>query len=99
MSISSAPSPSLLGASQQDAPASSKTKRVLVVSFDFPPQRTPAVYRMTGFAGCLPQFGWQPTVLTTRVREGDQEPELLEKLPPQVRVVRTPYLRVGGWED
>lgn len=99
MSISSASLPNLVEASQQKASAPSKSKRVLIVSFDFPPHRTAAVYRMTGFAGYLPQFGWQPTVLTTRVREGDQEPELLEKLPPQVSVVRTPYLRVGGWEN
>jgi glycosyltransferase involved in cell wall biosynthesis len=99
MNVSPAPSPTLVPPRQQKAPRQSKTKRVLIVSFDFPPHRTAAVYRMTSFAGYLPQFGWQPTVLTTRIRAGDQEPELLEKLAPEVRVVRTPYLHVGGWEN
>jgi glycosyltransferase involved in cell wall biosynthesis len=74
-------------------------KKVLVVTFDFPPRRTSAVYRMTGLTGYLPRFGWQPTVLTIRETEGDLEPKLLEKLAPQVRVVRTPYFRVSGWEN
>jgi glycosyltransferase involved in cell wall biosynthesis len=74
-------------------------KKVLVISFDFPPRRTSAVYRMTGLTRSLPQFGWQPTVLTVRLAGGDQEPKLLEKLPSEMRVVRTRYLRVGGWEN
>ena len=99
MSASPAPLTSLVGAPQDKAAAVPKMKRVLVVSFDFPPYRTSAVYRMTGLAKYLPQLGWQPTVLTIRRAEGDQEPGLLERLPPQVGVVRTRYLRIGGWEN
>jgi glycosyltransferase involved in cell wall biosynthesis len=99
MSASPAPLTSLLGAPQHQTGVSSKMKRVLVVSFDFPPCRTSAVYRMTGMAKYLPQFGWQPTVLTIRRGEGDQEPRLLERLPPQVGVVRTRYMRMSGWEN
>src|SRR5713226_4027359 len=99
MSASPAPLTSLVGAPQHQTSVASKMKRVLVVSFDFPPCRTSAVYRMTGLAKYLPQFGWQPTVLTIRRAEGDQEPELLERLPPQVHVVRTRYLRISGWEN
>ena len=99
MSASPAPLTSLVGAPQHQTSVASKMKRVLVVSFDFPPCRTSAVYRMTGLAKYLPQFGWQPTVLTIRRAEGDQEPRLLERLPPQVGVVRTRYLRISGWEN
>jgi glycosyltransferase involved in cell wall biosynthesis len=99
MSSSSAPLTSLVGAPQDKAAAVPKMRRVLVVSFDFPPYRTSAVYRMTGLAKYFPQFGWQPTVLTIRRTEGDQEPGLLERLPPQVSVVRTRYLRIAGWEN
>jgi glycosyltransferase involved in cell wall biosynthesis len=76
-----------------------KTRRVLVVSFDFPPRRTSAVYRMTGLTRSLPQLGWQPTVLTIRTDMGKQEPKLVEKLPAGVRVVRTKYFRIDRWEQ
>lgn len=79
--------------------AAPKRKRVLVVSYDFPPRRTSAVYRMTGLTKQLPELGWQPTVLTVRREAGEQEPQLLEKIPPQVEVVRTRYLRISGWEN
>jgi glycosyltransferase involved in cell wall biosynthesis len=98
MSVSSTLVTGVVGALPHKAVAA-KAKRVLVVSFDFPPVRTSAVYRMTGLAKYLPQLGWQPTVLTIRRAQGDQEPRLLEKLSPQVRVVRTRYLHVSGWED
>ncbi len=38
--------------------AAGKAKRVLVVSYDFPPNRTSAVYRMTGLTKYLCDFGW-----------------------------------------
>lgn len=86
------------GPSSANGNASSAPKRVLIVSYDFPPDRTSAVYRMTGMASYLPRSGWEPTVLTTLVRNLAHEPKLLEKLPPQVSVVRTKYLRINGWE-
>lgn len=72
---------------------------MLVVSFDFPPRRTSAVYRMTGLTRSLPQLGWQPTVLTIRSEAGAQEPQLLEKLPADLKVVRTPYWHINGFEN
>ncbi len=74
-------------------------RRVLIVSFDFPPRRTSAVYRMTGLTRSLPKLGWQPTVLTIRHRGGVEEPGLLEKLPEGTHVVRTHYLDFMRWED
>jgi glycosyltransferase involved in cell wall biosynthesis len=74
-------------------------RRVLVVTYDFPPNRTSAVYRMTGLTRSLPQYGWYPTVVTIQSSGVVQEATLLEKLPPEVEIVRTKSLRINAWED
>ena len=38
--------------------------RVLLISYYFPPSGGPGVQRVLKFAKYLPDFGWQPTVLT-----------------------------------
>jgi len=73
-------------------------RKLLLISFDFPPRRTSAVYRMTSLTKYLLRFGWQATVLAADVKEGDQDPTLLEKIPPQVRVERARYWPISGWE-
>jgi len=40
-------------------------KRVLIVSFDFPPQGGTGTIRVTKFAKYLPEFGWQPVVVAS----------------------------------
>lgn len=76
-----------------------QARKVLLIVYDFPPRRSSGVYRPTGLTKYLPRFGWEPTVLTVEGTEGATEDHtLLGKLPPQVRVVRTPYLHVAGWE-
>ncbi len=40
-------------------------KRVLIVSFDFPPQGGTGAIRVTKFAKYLPEFGWQPVVVAS----------------------------------
>jgi glycosyltransferase involved in cell wall biosynthesis len=87
-----------------DSPATSVStsrnlRRVLVVSYDFPPNRTSAVYRMTGLTRSLLQYGWEPTVVTIQGGDFTQEPELLEKIPPEVEIVRTKFIRVNAWEN
>jgi glycosyltransferase involved in cell wall biosynthesis len=89
----------MLDAPVKNPGGSTKTRRVLVVSYDFPPNRTSAVYRMTGLTRSLPQYGWQPTVLTIRGGDFAQEPALLEKLPPEVEIVRTKFMRINAWEN
>lgn len=76
-----------------------EARRVLVVSFDFPPARTSAVYRMTGLCKYLVGAGWHPTVLSAFVTEGDSDPALLDRLPPAVRIVRAKYNRIFAWEQ
>ncbi len=41
-------------------------RRVLLVSYDFPPAAGSGTYRVAKFAKYLPEFGWKPVVLTTR---------------------------------
>ena len=99
MSVREHPLSDSLGVASAVASAPSKKRRVLVVSFDFPPNRTSAVYRMVGLTKSLPQLGWQPTVLTIDGGNFALEPELLDRLPPQVEIARTKFLRINAWED
>jgi len=65
-------------------------KRVLVVSYYFPPSGGPGVQRILKFVKYLPEFGFDPAVLT--VQEGDypaRDESLLEEIPKQVPVLRT----------
>jgi glycosyltransferase involved in cell wall biosynthesis len=66
-------------------------KRVLIVAYYFPPSGGPGVQRVLKFAKYLPEFGWDPAVLT--VRDGDypaRDPSLLAEIPPGMPVHRTP---------
>ena len=59
-------------------------KRILIISPHFPPSNLAAVHRSRLFAQHLPEFGWQPLVLT--VHEDYYEEKLdwnLHKLLPQ----------------
>lgn len=83
-----------------DSPSNRKPgRRVLLLAFDFPPRRTSGVYRPAALTRYLAHQGWQTTVVTVNAGEGaTTDNALLEKLPPGVHVVRTPYLRLKSWE-
>ncbi|MFM9964202.1 MAG: hypothetical protein ACKV2Q_23605 [Planctomycetaceae bacterium] len=72
------------------------TKRVLVVSYNFPPVGGAGVQRVTKFVKYLPQFGWDTTVLTT---ENPSVPvydeSLLADIPPQTVIVKARTLEPG----
>ncbi|UCF20476.1 MAG: hypothetical protein JSU87_03440 [Gemmatimonadota bacterium] len=56
-------------------------RRVLLVTYDFPPVGGSGVQRISKFAKYLPRFGWQPIVLTSRRgRMGPQDRTLLADL-------------------
>jgi glycosyltransferase involved in cell wall biosynthesis len=75
-------------------------KRLLLITFDFPPRRTSGIYRPSAFTKYFARHGWIPTILTVQVRETDlQDPALLKKIPPQVELVRTKYLDITSWEN
>jgi perosamine synthetase len=77
-----------------------RAKRLLLIAFDFPPRRTSGIYRPTGLTKYLVRLGWQTTVLTVNADAKDlQDPALLERVPPETRVVRTRYFNFMAWED
>ncbi len=75
---------------------SKSPKRVLVVSYNFPPVGGAGVQRVTKFVKYLPEFGWDATVLTT---ENPSVPvydeSLLADIPPQTVVVKARTLEPG----
>ncbi|HMB89708.1 MAG TPA: glycosyltransferase family 4 protein [Rhodothermales bacterium] len=67
-------------------------KRVLVISYYFPPSGGPGVQRVLKFVKYLPDFGWQPTVLTVRADHAsypDLDPTLSNEVPASIPVVKT----------
>jgi hypothetical protein len=72
-------------------------KRVLIVAPDFTPSSLPPATRARFFASHLPEFGWEPTVLTTRADcyGWDVDPENERLLPAGLEVVRTGALPAG----
>ena len=73
-------------------------RRVLVVSFIFPPMVAGGVHRMAQTCKYLPEFGWMPTVLTVQTPElPNPDYQLLEELSPEINVVRAncPLLKAG----
>lgn len=59
----------------------------------FPPMGGSGVQRTLKFCKYLPQFGWQPIVLTVNSRpQNERDATLLEELPKLVRIHRTSFL-------
>ena len=74
------------------AAEASPSRRVLFVTYYFPPSGGPGVQRSLKFTKYLPQFGWQPTILTVEPEHAsypDLDPDLGDEVPPSVRVERT----------
>jgi len=76
-------------------------RRVLVLTYYFPPSGGPGVQRVLKFTKYLPSFDWTPVVLT--VREGAypaRDPSLWQDVPPLAEVHRTtswdPYQLYAG---
>jgi len=67
--------------------------RVLIVSFLFPPANNIGALRMGRFAKCLPEFGWEPIVLT--VNKVDRFPQTLPVEIADEYVLRTKYFKLG----
>lgn len=78
--------------------------RVLMVAYHFPPASgTSGVQRALRFASYLPDFGWEPIVLTATpgVYEHRNQ-DLLSEIPEEITVIRAPaldakrHLSIGG---
>ncbi len=58
-------------------------KRVLIVTYFFPPRPGVASLRLRGLAKYLPEFGWEPTILTARLpAEPDSKFKVVETYYP-----------------
>ncbi len=67
-------------------------KRVLFLTYYFPPSGGPGVQRALKFVKYLPAFGWRPTVVTVRPQDAsypDLDPTLCEEIPVGLHVART----------
>ena len=67
-----------------------RMKKVLIVTYYFPPSGGPGVQRVLKFATYLRSFGWQPVILT--VKDADypaRDESLLKEIPSDVTVYRT----------
>lgn len=79
-------------------------KRVLMVAYHFPPHSgTSGVQRALRFSSHLPEFGWEPIVLTASSRVYDHvSPDLLGEIRDGAKVIRAPaadtrkHLSIGG---
>lgn len=68
-------------------------KKVLMIILDFPPCRSAGVQRSLRFAEFLPEFGWQPFIVTATDNIYDRKDEGLE-VPPHLdgRVIKAQAL-------
>lgn len=65
-------------------------KKVLIISYYWPPAGGPGSQRVVKFAKYLPQFGWQPVILTVKNGEFPYiDPSLEKDIPSDVKVYRT----------
>jgi hypothetical protein len=64
-------------------------KRVLIITTAFPPQPTIGRQRSVKFAKYLPEFGWEPVILTVDDRYlSDRDDDTLKELPADLQVHR-----------
>lgn len=63
-------------------------KRVLLVAYDFPPRGAAGVFRVAKFARYLPEWGWEPVVVTVADAGPHPDPALLDELPPGIEILR-----------
>ena len=66
-----------------------RMKRVLIIAPSYAPSSNPPTHRVRFFARHLPEFGWEPEVLTVDGRHYEEPPDAeIERLLPDVRVTR-----------
>ena len=68
-------------------------KKVIIVSYHFPPYGGKAVQRASKLAKYLPEFGWKPVIFTMPLDEHGVPVDytLLEELPLDIEIYRPPF--------
>jgi len=74
-------------------------KKVLIVSLAFPPLPVVGIYRMAKFCKYLPEMGWQPHVLTEKIRDVKvaKDWQALKDIGEKTNVVRTMNFQPFYW--
>lgn len=68
-----------------------------MIAYFFPPMGGSAVQRTLKFAKYLPQFGWEPVILTVnKSTQEEYDPSFLDELPKGIRIYRTPCPELSG---
>src|SRR3989442_15801640 len=72
-------------------------RKILIVSYHFPPDASVGGMRPAKFAKFLPQFGWEPIILTVKERYHSlTDQSKLKNLDSMPRVYRTRMLPQPG---
>jgi len=65
-------------------------KKVLIITYYWPPAGGPGSQRVVKFVKYLPEFGWEPVILTVKKGEFPYQDRSLERdIPPEIKVYRT----------
>src|SRR5437764_9228657 len=68
------------------------SKKLLLITYHFPPSAASGTFRLLGFARHLPAFGWQPLVVAPPSLPWEPlDPQLAEQVPDEVVVQHVPY--------
>jgi glycosyltransferase involved in cell wall biosynthesis len=74
------------------------SRRVLILTYYWPPAGGPGVQRFLKFARYLGEFGWEPVIITPRDGSWPYRDEsLLADVPPGLRVVHTATREPFAW--
>lgn len=66
-------------------------KRVLIITYYWPPSAGSGVQRWLKMAKYLPEYGWEPVIFTPENPDFPlQDPSLLEEVSPQMEVLKFP---------
>ncbi|MBN2239582.1 MAG: glycosyltransferase family 4 protein [Dehalococcoidales bacterium] len=68
---------------------SEKKKKVLIVTYHFPPYSTMGGRRVSKLAKYLGEYGWEPVVLTAQ--RNSNQPQVSPVETSEERIIRTPY--------
>jgi glycosyltransferase involved in cell wall biosynthesis len=72
-------------------------KKVLIITYYWPPAGGPGVRRIVKFVKYLPLFGWEPIILTVKNGEFPTRDEsLAAEIPSNIKVIKTASLEPGS---
>jgi len=67
-------------------------KKLLLITYHFPPSAASGAFRMLGFARHLPSFGWQPIVVAPPTLPWEPiDPDLVKQIPAETIVHQVNY--------